>query len=88
MPFKPTYTQTHARTHDDKGYRDPALTAGGEVMDGSAHGGTAGVGMHQCRRRLSLSRTDRSYLYAPHLSPSALDTGKKIKGLLRDQRRR
>lgn len=45
VSFKPTYART--RTHSDKGYCDLALTAGGEVINGSAYSGVVCVGMQR-----------------------------------------
>lgn len=54
------------------------LTAGGEVTDGSVYSCIVGDGMQQVKSRLSLSRTDRRYLYPPHLSPPASGTENKM----------
>lgn len=83
VSFKPTYART--RTHSDKGYCDLALTAGGEVINGSAYSGVVCAGMQRGKSWLSLSRTDRSYLYPPHRSPSHLSQNE---GRLRDGRGR
>lgn len=40
-------------------------------MDGSVYSCIVGDGMQQVKSWLSLSRTDRSYLYPPHLSPTS-----------------
>lgn len=66
--------------HDDKGYCALVLTAGRELTDGSVYSGIVSAGMQRGKSRLSPSRTDKSYLYPPHLSPSTPDTENKLKG--------
>lgn len=45
VSFKPTYART--RAHSDKGYCDLALTAVGEVINGSAYNGVVCAGMQR-----------------------------------------